>query len=67
SRTADDVVELLAGLPVACGTAVVLVTHEPRFASWSDRVVFLRDGVVVDQTRNDPSPPTVAAAPELVN
>ena len=47
----DEVVELLAGLPARCGTAVVLVTHEPRFASWADRVVFLRDGRVVDESR----------------
>jgi putative ABC transport system ATP-binding protein len=68
SRTADEVVELLAGLPAACGATVVLVTHEPRFASWADRAVFLRDGVVVDQTRRDTMPPpTDAASPELVN
>ena len=48
--TADGVIELLASLPSRFGTTVVLVTHEPRFASWSDRVVFLRDGKVVDQT-----------------
>ena len=47
----DEVIELLAGLPMRCGTAVVLVTHEPRFASWADRVIFLRDGRVVDETR----------------
>ncbi|MEK8144050.1 hypothetical protein NKH18_25470 [Streptomyces sp. M10(2022)] len=27
-----------------------MVTHEPRYAAWADRVVFLRDGSVVDQT-----------------
>jgi putative ABC transport system ATP-binding protein len=48
--TADEIIELLAGLPARTGTAVVLVTHEPRFASWSDRVVFMRDGLVVDET-----------------
>jgi putative ABC transport system ATP-binding protein len=51
SRTADEMVELLAALPTNSGATVVLVTHEPRFASWADRVVFLRDGAVVDQTR----------------
>jgi len=47
----DEIVELLAGLPARFGTAVVLVTHEPRFASWADRVIFLRDGRVVDESR----------------
>ncbi|MGK5530746.1 ABC transporter ATP-binding protein [Streptomyces sp. URMC 129] len=32
------------------GAAVVLVTHESRYAAWADRVVFLRDGTVVDQS-----------------
>jgi putative ABC transport system ATP-binding protein len=32
------------------GAAGVLVTHEPRFAAWADRVVFLRDGSVTDMT-----------------
>ena len=32
------------------GRAAVLVTHDARHAAWADRVVFLRDGRVVDQT-----------------
>jgi len=48
---AELVVELLTELCVRRGTAVVLVTHEPRFAAFADRVVFLRDGRVADQTR----------------
>jgi putative ABC transport system ATP-binding protein len=28
----------------------VLVTHDARHAGWADRVVFLRDGAVVDET-----------------
>ncbi|MBK5224733.1 MAG: ABC transporter ATP-binding protein [Acidimicrobiia bacterium] len=46
---ADSVIELLATLARERGTAVVLVTHEPRFTAWADRVVYLRDGVVVDE------------------
>lgn len=26
------------------GAAVVMVTHEPRFAAWADRTIYLRDG-----------------------
>ncbi|WP_327296408.1 MULTISPECIES: ABC transporter ATP-binding protein [unclassified Streptomyces] len=43
---------VLALLRTRCdgGAAGVMVTHEPRYAAWADRVVFLRDGSVVDQT-----------------
>jgi putative ABC transport system ATP-binding protein len=50
TASGDEVIELLAALPRDHGTAVVLVTHEPRFASWADRFVFLRDGRIVDET-----------------
>jgi putative ABC transport system ATP-binding protein len=38
------------------GLAVVVVTHDAQLASWADRVVFLRDGRVVDQTSPPPGP-----------
>jgi putative ABC transport system ATP-binding protein len=38
------------------GGAAVVVTHDAQLASWADRVVFLRDGRVVDQTMAPPSP-----------
>jgi putative ABC transport system ATP-binding protein len=50
TATGDAVIELLAALPAARGTAVVLVTHEPRYAAWADRVVSMRDGRIVDVT-----------------
>ena len=46
----DQRVRVWQALAGELGAAVVLVTHEPRFSSWADRVVFMRDGVVVDQT-----------------
>jgi putative ABC transport system ATP-binding protein len=38
------------------GAAAIVVTHDANLASWADRVVFLRDGCVVDQTGPPPSP-----------
>ncbi len=32
------------------GVAAVVVTHDAQLASWADRVVFIRDGHMVDQT-----------------
>ena len=36
--------QLLAGAARETGAAVVLVTHEPRVAAYSDREVVVRDG-----------------------
>jgi putative ABC transport system ATP-binding protein len=44
------------------GVAGVVVTHEAQLASWADRVVFLRDGRVVDQTVAPAGPETLLAA-----
>jgi putative ABC transport system ATP-binding protein len=49
SRTGEDVLRVLRGRCDA-GAAGVLVTHEARHAAWADRVVFLRDGRMVDET-----------------
>jgi putative ABC transport system ATP-binding protein len=38
------------------GVAAVLVTHDAQLASWADRIVFLRDGRIVDQTAPPPGP-----------
>lgn len=50
SRTGEAVIELLASLPAVRGTAVILVTHEPRYAACADRVVSMRDGRIVGVT-----------------
>ena len=38
------------------GVAAVVVTHDANLAAWAERVVFLRDGRVVDQTAPPASP-----------
>ena len=49
SETGEEVLRILRR---RCdeGIAGLLVTHEARHAAWADRVVFLRDGRVVDTT-----------------
>ncbi|MGD0742528.1 MAG: ABC transporter ATP-binding protein [Acidimicrobiales bacterium] len=54
-------------LLAACkrGVAAVVVTHDAKLASWADRVVFLRDGRIVDQTNPPPSAESlVQSAPQ---
>ncbi len=53
TATGEDILRLLRARCDA-GAAGVLVTHEARHAAWADRVVFLRDGVVVDESGADP-------------
>jgi putative ABC transport system ATP-binding protein len=43
------------------GVAGVVVTHDAQLASWADRIVFLRDGRVVDQTMPPPGPESLLA------
>jgi putative ABC transport system ATP-binding protein len=47
SQTGESVLKLLR-TRVDAGAAGLLVTHEARHAAWADRVVFLRDGRIVD-------------------
>ncbi len=53
TETGEEILKLLRARCDA-GAAGVLVTHEARHAAWADRVVFLRDGVVIDQTASAP-------------
>jgi putative ABC transport system ATP-binding protein len=62
SVNAEEVMRLLHE---ACkrGVAAVVVTHDAQLASWADRVVFLRDGQVVDQTAPPPGPESLLTVP----
>ena len=44
------------------GVAGVVVTHDAQLASWADRVVFLRDGRIVDQTARAAGPESLLDA-----
>ena len=46
------------------GVTGLVVTHEAHLASWADRVVFIRDGHVVDQTTAPPGPESLLAVGE---
>ena len=57
TRAADDVAGLLRQTANEWGRAVVMVTHDPRIAAHADRIVFLKDGRMVDETRLDEARP----------
>jgi putative ABC transport system ATP-binding protein len=55
SETGEHVLGLIRARCDA-GAAGLLVTHEARHAGWADRVVFLRDGAVVDEAASTVTP-----------
>jgi putative ABC transport system ATP-binding protein len=61
SHTGEGVMRLIRS---ACrgGAGAVMVTHDSQLASWADRVVFVRDGTVVDTT-GPPAGPEALLAP----
>jgi len=61
SANAQAVMRLLHEACKQDGMAAVVVTHDAQLASWADRVVFLRDGLVTDQTATAAGPESLLA------
>lgn len=61
SMTGESVMRLLRAHCDGGGTTI-LVTHDAAHAAWADRVVFLRDGRMVDEARPAPDPDAVPSA-----
>jgi putative ABC transport system ATP-binding protein len=51
SRSSDEVVQMLRQAVDQWHQTIILVTHDPRVAAYADRIVFLRDGTIVDENR----------------
>jgi putative ABC transport system ATP-binding protein len=64
SANGEAVMRLIHG---ACqrGVAAVVVTHDAQLAAWADRVVFLRDGRVTDQTAPPAGPESLLASEQV--
>jgi putative ABC transport system ATP-binding protein len=52
SRASGEVLGILRDAVTRLGQTVVIVTHDPRAASYADRVIFLADGRIVDEMAN---------------
>ena len=51
TKAADEIAALLKQVAGEWGRSVVMVTHDPRIVAYADRIVFLKDGKVIDDTR----------------
>jgi putative ABC transport system ATP-binding protein len=50
TRSGDEIAALLREVTKTYGRTVIMVTHDPRIAAYADRIIFLKDGKVVDET-----------------
>jgi putative ABC transport system ATP-binding protein len=53
SKSGDEIAGLLKQVAKEWGRAVLMVTHDPRIAAYADRIVFLKDGKIVNETLLD--------------
>jgi putative ABC transport system ATP-binding protein len=51
SRAGDEIAVLLRQITTQWKRTVMMVTHDPRIAAYADRIIFLKDGTLVDETR----------------
>ncbi|MFT3944091.1 MAG: ABC transporter ATP-binding protein [Ancrocorticia sp.] len=51
SRTGEVVLSELVNIAHCCGHCVLVVTHDPKVAAAADRVLFMRDGILVNEIR----------------
>jgi len=50
TRSGDEIAGLLRDVSKQYNRTIVMVTHDPRIAAYADRIIFLKDGKVVDET-----------------
>ena len=53
SKSGAAILQLLRQTCDELGATIAMVTHDPRAASYADRVVFLKDGDIVRELKND--------------
>lgn len=57
SKSGKEVMDFLAGLWKDNGVTVIVVTHEPVVAAYSERVIQIRDGMIEKDVRQKPKAP----------
>lgn len=53
SKSGDVVISTLTQINQDLGKTIVMVTHDPKMASYCSRLILLKDGVILDDLRKD--------------
>ena len=53
SKSGTAILELLRKTCDTLGATIAMVSHDPRAASYADRVIFIKDGRIVKELKND--------------
>lgn len=51
TKSSDEIAALLKQVAKEWGRSVLMVTHDPRIAAYADRIIFLKDGQMVNETQ----------------
>ena len=62
STNSAEIMDVLTDLNREQGITVIVVTHDPEVASYADRIVTFRDGVIISDTRKEGAAEREAAA-----
>ena len=52
SKTSIEIMSILQDLNINSGITVIVVTHEPEIATFTDRVISFRDGEIISDEKN---------------
>lgn len=56
SHAGDDIARLLRQISDEWGRTILMVTHDARISAYANRIVFLKDGAIVDDTHISGAP-----------
>lgn len=51
SKTSDEIMQLISSLNQVRGITVIMVTHDPKSASWAKRRIVFRDGLIASDSQ----------------
>lgn len=55
SHSSQNVIDTICKINQELRKTVLLVTHDPQIASYADRIIFLKDGVILDELKKGES------------